>query len=164
MVRIDHRLLNKVAAELVKRGWTLATVESMTAGFLSSIWSLQVDAGHLLKGGIVCFEESVKTKLLHVPQHIIDTYTAESMEVTKALIPGLKKLIPADVLISLTGVAYEGTKKHPTAEVGDVFIAVDIHGILVSRVYSLPSLNAADTYVKAFNASLALIDELLSIV
>jgi len=164
MVRIDHQLLNKVAAELVKRRWTLATVESMTAGFLSSIWSLQVDAGDILKGSIVCFEESVKTQLLRVPQYLIDTYTAESMEVTKALIPGLKKRMPADVHIALTGVAYEGTTKHPTAEVGDVFIAINIHGILVSRVYSLPSRNAADTYVKAFNASLSLLDEFLAIV
>ncbi|VTP96191.1 Uncharacterised protein [Sphingobacterium daejeonense] len=41
--------------------------KSMPAGFFTSIWSLQTEAGNYLQGSIVCYAEDVKINVLNVP-------------------------------------------------------------------------------------------------
>ncbi len=160
MTTIDHKLLNHLASEIKRRGWRLSLAESMTSGFMTSIWSLQIDSGNYLRGGIVCFEESVKTTLLQVPKELLSTYTAESVEVSLALLQGLNEALPADVRIAVTGLAYEGKEKHPRARVGDVFIAVAVEDAYLARSYALPSAHAANIYIKTFNCSLQMLSSL----
>ncbi|MGV6943425.1 CinA family protein [Sphingobacterium kyonggiense] len=161
MSQINHIQLNELGNQLQERGLSLAFVESMTAGFMSSVWSLQVDAGKCLKGGIVCFHESVKTDLLKVPTTLIKQYTAESMEVTMAMLAGLKKLIDADIYFSITGRAYEGEEPNPHAVEGEVFLICSCEEhILQQRLY-IAANNAADIYIETFNASLNILEELL---
>ncbi|MVZ67655.1 hypothetical protein GQF61_17550 [Sphingobacterium sp. DK4209] len=161
MTAINHKLLNRLGDEISRRGWHLSFAESMTSGFITSVWSLQIDSGNYLLGGIVCFEESVKTSLLLVPEELLSTYTAESIEVSLALLQGLKQVLPAEVRIAVTGLAYEGTDKHPSAKVGDVFIAVAVKDAYLARSYALPSAHAADTYIKTLNCSLEMLASLL---
>lgn len=90
MTAINHKLLNRLGDEISRRGWRLSFAESMSSGFMTSVWSLQINSGNYLRGGIVCFDESVKTSLLQVSEELLSTYTAESIEVSLALLQGLK--------------------------------------------------------------------------
>lgn len=161
MAEIDFDKLNELAEQIQREGWKLALAESMTAGFLSSVWSLQTEAGTYLKGAVTAFDEEVKQHVLGVSPDLINLYTAESIEVTLAMLTGLRQLFPSDIQIAITGLAYEGKEKHPTAQVGDVFLAVALHEECISRQYHFEGQNAAAIYIQAFNASLYLLEEQL---
>ncbi|MEI5984241.1 MULTISPECIES: CinA family protein [Sphingobacterium] len=163
MFKIDHGKLNTIAEELQARKLKLALTESMTGGFMSSVWSLQTEAGDYLMGNLVCFNIAVKVDVLGVPQELIDQFTAESMEVTEAMLVGLKKLFKADVYCAITGLAYQGKEKHPTAEPGDVFLAVSFENKLLQRKLKFHARNAGDIYIQSFNAGMEMIGELLGL-
>ncbi len=163
MFKIDHRKLNTIAEELQSRRLKLALTESMTGGFMSSVWSLQTEAGDYLMGNLVCFNEAVKVDVLGVPQELIAQFTAESMEVTEAMLFGLKKLFKAEVYCAITGLAYQGKDKHPTAEPGDVFLVVSFGNKILQRKLKFHARNAGDIYIQSFNASMEMIGELLGL-
>lgn len=75
---------------MAEQGLTIAFAESATAGWLCSEFALTEESGKILKGGIACYDANLKVKLLGVPQELIDTYTPESMEVTREMAYRLK--------------------------------------------------------------------------
>lgn len=153
-MRIDEKKLNRLGEKISAAGLKMSIVESMTAGFFSTIWSLQTESGSYFKGSIICFDESVKTRLLKVPKELISEFSAESMEVTEAMLKGVSNLIPADIYISITGKAYDDDKKGEPSDAGDVFIVVSFLGKVVSRKFKFQGENAAEVFVLSFNASL----------
>jgi nicotinamide-nucleotide amidase len=66
-----------------------------------------------LKGGIACYDSDLKVKLLGVPQELIDTYTPESMEVTREMAYRLKNIIPSDIQVTVTGLNTPGGSETP---------------------------------------------------
>jgi nicotinamide-nucleotide amidase len=57
---------------------TIAFAESATAGCLCSEFALAPESGDILKGGIVCYDATLKETILKVPKTLIDKFTAES--------------------------------------------------------------------------------------
>lgn len=106
-----------IAAEL-----SLAFAESATAGRLTAEFSLIENAGKFLKGGIACYDACLKESLLKVPPELIEQYTPESMEVTRAITVGLSKVIEADIHIGVTGLPSPGGSETPEKPVGTMFI------------------------------------------
>lgn len=107
---------------LLKKKLTIAFAESATAGRVASEFSLVHNAGHFLKGGLVCYDAGVKEKLLNVPKALIDEFTPESMEVTKAAAIGLTKLIDAAIHVAVIGLPAPGGSETATKPVGTMFI------------------------------------------
>ncbi|WP_156307237.1 CinA family protein [Sphingobacterium endophyticum] len=153
-MRIDEKKLNKLGEKISAAGLKMSIVESMTAGFFSTIWSLQTESGDYFKGSIICFDESVKAGLLKIPKELITEFSAESMEVTVAMLKGVSNLIPADIYMSITGKAYDDDKKDGPSEPGDVYIVVSGLGKVVSRKFKFQGKNAAEVFILSFNASL----------
>lgn len=162
-MKIDDKRLNRIADFFTKNGLKLALVESMTAGYFSAVWSLQVDAGSFFEGSIVAFSRQVKETLLKVPSSLIDSYTAESLIVTESMIMRLQELIAADVYLGITGLAYEGDDVHPTAQVGDVFLVLYYNKETLYIPIKAKYRNAADVYMSAFNQSLQHMEDFLHI-
>lgn len=106
-----------IAAEL-----SLAFAESATAGRLTAEFSLVENAGKFLKGGIACYNACLKESLLKVPVELIEQYTPESMEVTRAITVGLSNVIDADIHIGVTGLPFSGGSETPEKPVGTMFI------------------------------------------
>lgn len=161
-MKIDHQKLNRIGQYICENGYKLALAESMSAGFFASVWSLQCDSGNFFEGGIVCFSERIKNRLLDVPESMIRRFSAESIEVTEAMLNGLKKQIDADLYLAITGVAYRGADRQPS-QPGDVYFALDFSGYTMRRKVRLKPGNAGEVYIRSFNQSLALIEELLEI-
>lgn len=107
---------------LKQKKLSIAFAESATAGRVMADFSLVKKAGDFLKGGLVCYDAIIKEDILKVPHSLISEYTPESAEVTKALAEGLKKFIPADVHVAITGLTSSGGSETEEKPVGTLFI------------------------------------------
>lgn len=113
---------------LISKNLTIAFAESATAGRAAAEFSLACHAGKFLKGGLVCYDASLKTDILNVPAEILEKYTPESMEVTRAIAEGLTRLIQADIHIGITGLPCPGGSESPEKPVGTMFVFALLHG------------------------------------
>lgn len=113
---------------LIQKSLTIAFAESATAGKLVSEFSMIPDAGKFLKGCLVCYDAELKKSILKVPEGLIETFTPESIEVTKAMTRGLMDLIPANIHIGITGLACSGGSETAEKPVGTIFIYALLNG------------------------------------
>ena len=97
------------AEQLVRRAkdasLTVLTVESCTAGALASALAAAEGASNVLHGGFVVYTKENKTAAVGVPRDLIETHTAVSAPVAKAMALGGIERGPADLSIAITGVA-----------------------------------------------------------
>ena len=113
---------------ILSKDLTIAFVESASTGRLIYDFTSVPNCGEIVKGSIVCYDRSVKENLLKVPSQIIDQYTAESPEVTQLLAEGLLELIPADIVVAVTGLASPGGSETAEKPVGTMFVHSIIKG------------------------------------
>ncbi|QIL42333.1 CinA family protein [Pedobacter sp. HDW13] len=111
---------------LREKGLTLICAESITAGLLSSTIASVSGASSILKGSIVTYDATVKTKVLGVDEQIIADHTAESEETTFAMCVGLRKLYPdTAIAVAVTGVASLPTTEYfIDKEVGQIYVSI----------------------------------------
>jgi nicotinamide-nucleotide amidase len=112
---------------LSEQGLTIAFAESATAGKLAYEFALTEYSGQVLKGGLICYDACLKEDILGIPQKMIEEYTPESPEVTHEMAVRLKKLIPADVIVSVTGLTTPGGSEMPGKPVGTMFYCILIN-------------------------------------
>jgi nicotinamide-nucleotide amidase len=112
-----------IAGLLTKKGWTLATAESFTGGKIAETITAIPGASAYFKGSVVCYATEVKTKVLHVPQQMINDFSVVSEPVAVAMAKGVQQLMQTDFAIATTGNAGP-TKGDSQAEVGSVFIGI----------------------------------------
>ncbi|ETZ23057.1 CinA family protein [Pedobacter sp. V48] len=125
---MESKTLLTCGTLLLDQELSIAFAESATAGRLAAEFSLLPEAGKFLKGGLVCYDASLKEQLLNVPQGLIKTFSPESMEVTMAIALGLEKLIPADLHIGVTGLTAPGGSETAEKPVGTMFIHCRLFG------------------------------------
>jgi nicotinamide-nucleotide amidase len=125
---ITSNRMNRVGKMLIQQKLTIAFAESATAGRLTADFSLIDDAGDFLKGGIACYDACLKEDLLKVDHSLIEKFTPESMEVTKAISLGLAQMIPAEIHIGITGLTCAGGSETPEKPVGTMFIYASLRG------------------------------------
>lgn len=107
---------------LLEKNLTISFAESVTTGKLIYDFSSVPDCGKILKGSIVCYDVSVKQDLFNISKETIEKYTAESQEVTHLLAEGLRRLMPADIIVAVTGLASPGGSESPEKPVGTIFV------------------------------------------
>jgi PncC family amidohydrolase len=74
-----------------EKGWTLGSVESMTAGLFGATICSVPGASKVYRGGIISYHPGVKVKLAEVSQKDIDTYGVVSKEIAKEMAEGGRK-------------------------------------------------------------------------
>ena len=111
----------KVLEVLRTQNKTLVTAESLTGGGIGNALTSIPGASQVYKGGVISYVNAVKRDLLEVPQAILDRCGAVSPETAEAMALGVRKLLKADVAVSVTGLAGPGGDEfgHP---VGTVYI------------------------------------------
>lgn len=101
---------------------TIATAESLTAGMVSSSLAGVPGASRVLQGGIVAYQNAVKTALLAVDAALLARVGSVDAEVAMAMAVGVRRALNADFGVATTGAA--GPRSHDGKAVGTVFIAV----------------------------------------
>lgn len=116
--------LAKVVGEILKYGSsTVATVESCTAGALSSMITSVPGASEYYMGSLITYSNEEKMKQAHVSKETLLKYGAVSEETAREMAEGGRKRLEVDYCISTTGIAGPdgGSKEKP---VGTVWIAI----------------------------------------
>jgi nicotinamide-nucleotide amidase len=105
MPRNIRRLAEDVLKQAIRCGWSVVTAESCTAGELANHLSKIDGASTHFHGGIVAYTKDMKTAALGVPAALLREKTAVCADVASAMAKGALGRSPADVAVSVTGVA-----------------------------------------------------------
>jgi PncC family amidohydrolase len=118
-----EELLESLAAALLARRQTLATAESCTGGLIGAALTGRPGSSAWFLGGVVAYANSLKTRLLAVPEETLAAHGAVSAETARAMAEGARAKTGATWAVSVTGIAGPdgGTPGKP---VGLVFLAV----------------------------------------
>ncbi len=108
--------------ELVRRGLTLATAESMTGGALADLVSASPGASETFLGGVVSYATDVKVSVLGVDGATVEKHGVVSAECAQQMADGVRRLVGADWAVSTTGVA--GPAEQEGKPVGTVFVGL----------------------------------------
>ncbi len=116
-------LETRVAEALTRRGLTLSTAESCTGGGLSHALTDVPGASAFFVGGVVAYQNRVKTAWLDVPEATLSAHGAVSAESAQAMSQGCRVRFGTDLAIAITGIAGPtgGTSAKP---VGLVYLAI----------------------------------------
>ncbi|MFC1848839.1 CinA family nicotinamide mononucleotide deamidase-related protein [candidate division CSSED10-310 bacterium] len=135
-VGYNDETLAALLVNLLKRTKeTIAVAESCTGGLLGQEITAVPGSSEVFLGGIIVYSNWAKTKLLQVPESIIDTVGPVSAECASALVKNLKSLFNSSAAISITGLAGPsgGTAEQP---VGTVFIGLSYRDLCVVKHHS----------------------------
>lgn len=119
----DGSLAIACVEALKRRGWTVATAESLTGGLIAATMVEVPGASDVVKGGFVTYQSVAKTMLLGVPAETIERYDVVSAEVAIAMAQGARERLGVDIAVSATGLAGPGGGT-PERPVGTVFLGV----------------------------------------
>ncbi len=120
---VDTTLEGALVEKLTTLNKKIAVAESCTGGGVTSKITSISGASNVLDGSVVSYANEVKERLLGVERSVLDEKGAVSEECALQMAEGVRKLMKADVGISITGIAGPtgGTIDKP---VGTVYIAV----------------------------------------
>ncbi len=115
------------------RGKTLCTAESCTGGGIG--WNLTAVSGSsaVYKGGIISYCNEVK--VLGVDEDILRTLGPVSAPVAEAMAVGARKVLSADIAVSVTGLAGPGGDEYGNPQ-GRVFIGYSDAKVTLSRMFT----------------------------
>ncbi len=103
------------------KGKTLVTAESCTGGGIGAALTAIPGSSAVYKGGIISYTNWVKVNLLNVDAELLKSCGAVSADVAKAMAEGARKVLQADVAVSVTGLAGPGGDEFGNP-VGTVYI------------------------------------------
>ncbi|WP_064093643.1 competence/damage-inducible protein A [Rossellomorea aquimaris] len=117
--------LIEVGFKLLKeKGLTLSCAESLTGGLFQGQLTSLSGASDILNGGVVCYQDDIKEKVLQVKKSTLKNYSAVSEQCAVELAENVRDLFHSDVGISFTGVA--GPGDHNGKPAGTVWIGLSV--------------------------------------
>ncbi len=141
----------EVSNELLKKTLRLATAESCTGGWVSSVLTGLPGSSRWFEGGIVSYSNAVKQSLLKVPADILASEGAVSEATAKAMAVGVMSQLNAEIGLAVTGVAGPsgGTADKP---VGTVWLAWASTGEVIAQCYHFSGDRQQVRYQSVFAA------------
>ena len=150
---IDVSNLEEVALEsLRKSGKTLAVAESCTGGMLAKRLTDIPGASNMFLGGLIAYNNAIKTRLLEVSETVLTSEGAVSEATAIAMAKGVRNMMGADIGISITGIAGPDGGVNSLKPVGTVFIALDTQSDTVCSCFSLWGNRERIRYTASSNA------------
>lgn len=98
-------LAQELVGLLDKQGKRITTVESCTGGLVAGAITAISGSSAVFDYGFVTYSNTAKTRLVHVPQALIETHGAVSLEVARAMAEGGLREAGANIALSITGIA-----------------------------------------------------------
>ena len=118
--------MTSLSSEVIRclSGKTLVTAESCTGGGIGAALTSVSGSSAVYKGGVISYTNEVKNQVLGVSQDLLDRYGAVSPWVAGEMASGVRKLLKADIAVSVTGLAGPGGDDRGNP-VGTVFIGYE---------------------------------------
>ena len=117
-----------VAGDLLKAaGQTISVAESCTGGLLGAWLTAASGSSAYFLGGVIAYDDSVKTSVLGVSPEVIARYGSVSAECALEMARGARRLVRSDLALSITGIAGP-TGERPGKPIGTTFVALAAPG------------------------------------
>ncbi|MCX6523117.1 MAG: competence/damage-inducible protein A [Actinobacteria bacterium] len=132
---VDDDTMESVVLDLLRRrGWSLGLAESVTGGLVAGRITNVPGASQVFVGSVVSYASEVKFDVLGVDRGpVVSEQAAEQMAV------GARRVLHADVALSLTGVA--GPTEQDGMPVGTLCVGIALaDGRTVTRTLRMPGL------------------------
>lgn len=126
-MELDLKVTSKDINEILWRNRkTLSVAESCTSGRVASVITSVPGSSQYFKGGIIAYSDEVKIKNLGVSEELLNTQTAVSEEVVKAMVLGANHMFESDYAVAISGFAGPGGVENGknAITVGTIWIAV----------------------------------------
>ncbi len=103
---VDNVTLEELVFKLLlKRKETIAVAESCTGGGIGSKLTKVPGSSKIFHGGIIAYNNSIKQRILGVPEELINTYGAVSKEVVESMAEGVQQKFKVNWALSVSGIA-----------------------------------------------------------
>lgn len=116
----------RIVSEGTRRALTVATAESLTAGWIAAAIADVPGASAVLRGAVVAYHNQVKQDVLGVDAGLLEDKGSVDPEVARQMAEGARRVCGADLAVSSTGVA--GPQAHDGKDVGTVYIGYAFAG------------------------------------
>ena len=123
MIDFESKVISREVSQLLwEMEKTVGTAESCTGGRIAEALISIPGASKYFKGGVVCYVDEIKERLLNVDAHVLEEQTAVCEEVARQLVKGACHTLNTDYAIAATGFAGPtgGTKDIP---IGTIWLA-----------------------------------------
>ena len=123
MIDFESKVISREVSQLLwEMEKTVGTAESCTGGRIAEALISVPGASKYFKGGIVCYVDEIKQRLLGVDPQVLEEQTAVCEEVARQLVKGACNTLNTDYAIAATGFAGPtgGTKDIP---IGTIWLA-----------------------------------------
>jgi nicotinamide-nucleotide amidase len=123
MIDFESKVISREVSQLLwEMEETVGTAESCTGGRIAEALISIPGASKYFKGGIVCYVDEIKERLLNVDAQVLEEQTAVCEEVARQLVKGACHTLNTDYAIAATGFAGPtgGTKDIP---IGTIWLA-----------------------------------------
>jgi nicotinamide-nucleotide amidase len=131
----NEELQDSVLQLLAKRRRTLATAEGVTAGLVAKRLGQVPEASGWFRGGLVAYDNRLKTEMLAVSQALIAEHGAVSAAVAEAMAVGCRTRFQTDLAVSTVGIAGPGGGS-PDKPVGLVYVGLAWEGGASAQSFS----------------------------
>ena len=127
MSKITLADIFKLSAETLNaakaKGVTIAVAESCTGGLIGAALTAIEGSSACFTGGIIAYDNAVKTKLLGVSPSVIGKYGAVSEKTAERMAAGAEERLGVDIAVAVTGIAGPGGGSEDKP-VGTVWIGI----------------------------------------
>jgi len=132
-MEFEKKVLSREIQQLLyESGKTVGTAESCTGGRIAESIISVPGASAYFKGGIICYAEEVKTRILGIDAALLTEHSDVCEEVAKEMVKGAIRTLNVDFAIAATGIAGPGGGT-PETPVGTIWLAVGTEDDIVTR-------------------------------
>lgn len=131
----EDTLEKKVGDQIKKCGYTLATAESCTGGYIAHLITGIAGSSAYFKGSVVAYSNEIKENILGVKPETIEQFGAVSEQTVQEMAEGIIEKFKVDCAIAVSGIAGPdgGSDDKP---VGTTWICVRTPSGSISRKYT----------------------------
>tara|TARA_Y100000385_G_C13058708_1_gene623248 strand:+ start:1361 stop:1810 length:450 start_codon:yes stop_codon:yes gene_type:complete len=95
--------MDKLDNLLINNNLSISCIESCSSGKLANILSSNSGSSKYFTGGIILYNDNIKSKILNIDIELINKYSAVSKEICCLMVNKGKKIFDSDICISITG-------------------------------------------------------------
>ncbi len=137
LVTDEDDTMEVVVGKLLKANHqTVATAESCTGGYIGHLLSKHAGSSTFYTGGIISYDNRIKTEFLDVPTNILQTVGAVSKEAVEQMAIAVREKMNTDYAISVSGIMGP-TGNTDEKPLGMVWVGVANKEKVVSKVFYL---------------------------